>query len=39
MGPGPVGIILIITVYALTKDVKTTLVVALVHFIAHSIKI
>ena len=39
MGPGPVGIVLIITVYTLTRDLKITLIVALVHFIAHMIKL
>ena len=39
MKPVAVGIIVAVTVYALTKDWKIALIVAVVHMIAHKIEI
>jgi hypothetical protein len=37
MKPAAVGIVVAITVYALTKDLKIALIVTAVHMIAHSL--
>jgi uncharacterized membrane protein len=39
MKPAAVGIIVALTVYALTKDWKVALIVAAVHLLAHKIEI
>ena len=39
MKPAAVGVIVAITVYALTKDWKTALIVTAVHMAAHQIEL
>jgi hypothetical protein len=38
MNPPAVGVIVFLTVLALTKDLKIAVIVAMVHLIAHAIK-
>jgi uncharacterized membrane protein len=39
MKPAAVGIVVAITVYALTKDWKVALIVAAVHLLAHQVQL
>jgi hypothetical protein len=38
MNPPAVGVIVFLTVLALTKDLKIAIIVAIVHLVAHAIK-